>query len=233
MPPGFSLLDALLVSVPLCLALLGFLRGGPAELISCVGCGAALVAAWLTGAIPALRSLGQPIDLLIAGMAGLAVWSMTTTVCRLLRLDTHGLQWGHALDGVTGLSFGAFRGLVLVAAACLFYASALVPVGLANPADSIVYPVFLQAASRLTQTTMGPSPAPASADGAPSPGGVQPAALPHWDPAVRDASVAAPMPAEPAQQRPTAAMVHHRREAQHDTHRRHERPITEDMAARE
>jgi uncharacterized membrane protein required for colicin V production len=246
-PTGFSLLDTLLVSMPLCLAILGFLRGGPAELISCIGCGAALVAAWLIGAIPALHSLGQPIDLLIAGMAGIAVWAVSGTVCRLLRLDTHALQWGHALDGVTGLTFGAFRGLVLVAAGCLFYAAALVPVGLADPAGSVVYPVLLQVASRLTQTPAASSLDLASGDltsaspVSPGDGGPQPGAAPpaHWDPMVRDASLAVPSAAEPPRRpAPIQAMARHPPRMGHEAHHRRDtaresRPVREDLAARD
>lgn len=51
MPPGFGILDALLVAVPISLALLGLIRGAPVELASCCGCIAGVAAAWVVSTL--------------------------------------------------------------------------------------------------------------------------------------------------------------------------------------
>ncbi len=154
MPDNFGLLDALLVAVPLCLAILGFLRGGPAELSSGIGCAIGLAAAWLIASLPSVQVVGPQISLIIAAVGGIAIWRVTRTIFGMVGLDLKTRHWGHHFDSAAGLSLGAGRGVVLVAAGCVFYAAALVPMGLANPSGTVMYPWFLHMASQATNTAI-------------------------------------------------------------------------------
>ena len=150
MPPGFGLLDTALVSFPLTLALLGLIRGGPVELASCCGCLASAAVTWIVGATPLVQALGEPTAPILALLSGIAVWHVARSAARWRRLDLHWLDLGRGFDSVAGFVMGAMRGAALAVAGCLAYAIFLVPLGLSDPAQTLVYPRFLNVGARVT-----------------------------------------------------------------------------------
>ena len=154
MPSGFGLLDTALVSVPIFLMLLGMIRGAPVELASCCGCIAGVAAAWLVSCLGPVQALGQPAAPVAALVTGVVAWRLTRGLSQRLGFDTRWIDLGRVFDSFVGAVMGAARGLVFVSAACLSYAVIVVPLGLANPADTVSYPVFLALGSRVTSAVV-------------------------------------------------------------------------------
>ena len=154
MPPGFSLLDAALVSLPIFLMLLGFIRGAPVELASCLGCMVGAVAAWLVSSVPMVHGLGEPMAPLLALLGGIVTWRVVCWVSHHFGFDTRWVDLGRIFDCFVGGVMGGVRGVALVSAGCLSYAMILVPFGLANPMRTVAYPVFLAVGSQVTSAAM-------------------------------------------------------------------------------
>ena len=154
MPPGFGLLDTALVSIPIFLMLLGLIRGAPVELASCCGCIAGVAATWLMSCLGPVQALGQPAAPLVALFAGLAVWRLVRGLSHRWGFDTRWVDLGRVFDSFVGGAMGAARGLVFVSAACLSYAVICVPLGLANPMNTVAYPVFLTVGSNVTNAVV-------------------------------------------------------------------------------
>ena len=154
MPPGFGVLDTVLVSIPFFLAMMGLIRGAPVELASCFGCLVGLAAAWAVGCMPSVQSLESPAGPLIALVSGVVAWRLARALSHWVGLDTRWVNFGRLFDSVLGLSMGALRGVALVSAGCLAYAMVMVPMGLANPVKTVAYPVFLAMGSRVTSTVI-------------------------------------------------------------------------------
>lgn len=154
MPPGFSLLDAALVSAPIFLTLLGLIRGAPVELASGLGCMAGAAAAWLVGSIPMIHGLGDPMAPLLALLGGVVTWGVVCRISHHFRFDTRWIDLGRIFDSFVGGLMGGIRGVALVSAGCLSYAMILVPFGLANPMRTVAYPVFLAVGSQATSVVI-------------------------------------------------------------------------------
>ena len=154
MPPGFGILDTLLVSLPIFLAILGLIRGAPVELASCLGCIAGIAAAWAVSTVPFVHDLGQPASPLIALASGVIAWRLMRGISDRFGFDTRWCDLGRLFDSFAGFSMGALRGVALVSAGCLAYAVVLVPLGLANPLDTVAYPVFLSVGSQVTSAVI-------------------------------------------------------------------------------
>ena len=154
MPPGFGVLDTALVSIPIFLTLLGLIRGAPVEFASCVGCLAGIFATWLVSCIAPVQALGQPAAPLIALAAGVAVWRLVRGVSNRYGFDTRWIDVGRVFDMFAGGFMGGLRGVALVSAGCLSYAMIGVPLGLANPMRTVIYPVFLGIGSRVTSAAL-------------------------------------------------------------------------------
>ena len=154
MPPGFGLLDAMLVAVPVLLTLLGLIRGAPVELASCCGCIAGIVAAWAVSCLAPVQALGPPATPLLALIAGVVVWRLARGLSRRLGFDTRWIDLGRVFDSVLGGAMGALRGVALVSAGCLAYAVVCVPFGFANPVQMVAYPVFLALGSQVTSAAL-------------------------------------------------------------------------------
>ena len=154
MPPGFGLLDASLVSIPICLAILGLIRGAPVELASCLGCIAGIAAAWVISNIPFVHELGQPASPIVALAGGVTAWRLVRGLSNTFGFDTRWFDLGRLFDSFLGLSMGAIRGVALVSAGCLAYAVIMVPLGMADPLQTVVYPVFLSVGSQVTSAVI-------------------------------------------------------------------------------
>jgi hypothetical protein len=154
MPPGFGILDTLLVSLPIFLAILGLIRGAPVEFASCLGCLAGIAAAWAVSNIPVVHDLGQPASPLIALASGVIAWRLMRGISDRFGFDTRWIDLGRLFDSFAGFSMGGLRGVALVSAGCLAYAVVLVPLGLANPLDTVAYPVFLSVGSQVTSAVI-------------------------------------------------------------------------------
>ena len=165
MPPGFGLLDTALVSVPVMLALLGLIRGAPVELASCCGCFVGAAAAYLVSCLAPVHALGEPVAPLLALAAGVVTWRLTRGLSERLGLNTRWIDLGGLFDSATGCVMGGIRGIALVSAACLAYAMILVPLGLANPMQTVAYPVYLAVGSQVTSAVMASAKAPAGETG--------------------------------------------------------------------
>lgn len=164
MPPGFGLLDAALISIPVGLLLLGLIRGAPVELASCVGCLVGVFAAWLISAVAPAQEFGPTVAPLIALGTGLIAWRMARGLSRRLGLDTRWVSLGGLFDSCAGGVMGGLRGVAMVSAGCLAYAVIFVPLGFANALDTVSYPVFLSVGSRVTSAALAVAPS------TPSPG---------------------------------------------------------------
>ena len=154
MPPGFGLLDAMLIAVPVLLTMLGLIRGAPVELASCCGCMAGIAAAWAVSCLGPVQGMGQPAAPLLALAVGMVVWRLARGLSRRLGFDTRWIDLGRIFDSVVGGLMGAVRGLAIVSAACLAYAVVAVPFGLANPLQTVAYPVFLALGSQVTSAVI-------------------------------------------------------------------------------
>ena len=154
MPPGFGLLDAMLVAVPVLLMMLGLIRGAPVELASCCGCIAGIVAAWAVSCLGPVQALGQPGAPLLALAAGTVVWRLARGLSRRFGFDTRWIDLGSIFDTVAGGLMGALRGLAIVSAACLAYAVVAVPFGFTNPVQTLAYPMFLALGSQVTSAVI-------------------------------------------------------------------------------
>ena len=154
MPPGFGILDTLLVSIPIFLALLGLIRGAPVELASCLGCIAGIAAAWAISTVPFVHDLGQPASPLIALAGGVVAWRLMRGISNRFGLDTRWFDLGRLFDSFAGFSMGGLRGVAMVSAGCLVYAVVMVPLGLTNPLETVAYPVFLSVGSQVTSAVV-------------------------------------------------------------------------------
>ena len=155
MPPGFSFLDAILVCIPIGLAAMGLIRGAVVEFNSSLGCLVGVAAAWGMGQVPLVASLGQPIGLLVALTVAVIVWRLSRSISANWGQGGHWTTaWGRGLDWVAGLLLGGARGVALVAAACLAYASITAPLGMAAPAGSATFPVFTELALRVVRPVL-------------------------------------------------------------------------------
>jgi hypothetical protein len=161
MPHGFGVLDSMLVALPVFLALFGLVRGAPVELASCLGCIAGAIAAWAVGNTVLVQGLSQPWGPLLSLGAGIVTWRLTRGLTRKLGFDTRWTSFGTLLDSVLGFGMGGLRGVAFVSAGCLAYAMIFVPLGLANPIDTVAYPVFLALGSQVTSAVVTAA-APAS-----------------------------------------------------------------------
>ncbi len=150
MPPGFGVLDAALVAVPIFLMLLGLIRGAPVELASCLGCVAGVIVAWLVSSIPLVHGLGQPMAPLLAVVSGIIAWRFMRGLSHRLGFDTRWINLGRLFDSFVGGLMGAVRGVALVAVACLSYQMIAVPFGLGDPMRTVAYPVYLAIGSQVT-----------------------------------------------------------------------------------
>ena len=154
MPPGFGLLDTALASIPICLAVLGLIRGAPVELASCLGCIAGIAMAWVISNIPFVHELGQPGSPLMALAGGVIAWRLVRGLSNYFGFDTRWFDLGRLFDSFLGFSMGGLRGVALVSAGCLAYGVIMVPLGLANPLQTVVYPVFLAVGSQVTSAVI-------------------------------------------------------------------------------
>ena len=154
MPPGFGILDTVLVSIPFFLAILGLIRGAPVELASCLGVLAGMAAAWAVGCVPFVHTLGEPAAPLVALASGVVVWRLARGLSQRLGFDTRWVDLGGLFDSFAGLAMGALRGVALVSAACLAYAMVFVPMGFADPVQTVAYPVFLAVGSKVTSAVI-------------------------------------------------------------------------------
>ena len=154
MPPGFDLLDAMLVAVPVLLTMLGLIRGAPVELASCCGCIAGIVATWAVSCLGPVQALGQPAAPLVALGAGVVVWQLARGLSRRFGFDTRWVDLGSIFDSVVGGLMGALRGLAFASVGCLAYAMVAVPLGFANPVHTVAYPVFLALGSQVTSAVL-------------------------------------------------------------------------------